>query len=63
MEAVIQPGNEPSSFKLFDLTMLMIGGKERTAIQFEDIFSKAELKVNRIVPFQHDMSVVEGSVA
>jgi hypothetical protein len=63
VEAVIQPGNEPSPFKLLDLTMLMIGGKERTARQFEDIFSKAGLKLNRIVPFQHDMSVVEGSAA
>ena len=60
VEAVIQKGNEPSPFKWLDLTMLMIGGKERTAKQFEQIFSKAELKVNRIVPFQHDLSVVEG---
>jgi ubiquinone/menaquinone biosynthesis C-methylase UbiE len=60
VEAVIQEGNEPSPFKLLDLTMLLIGGKERTKSQFENIFSKAGLKLNRIVPFQHDLSVVEG---
>jgi ubiquinone/menaquinone biosynthesis C-methylase UbiE len=60
VEAVIQEGNEPSPFKLLDLTMLLIGGKERTRNQFENIFSKAGLKLNRIVPFQHDLSVVEG---
>jgi ubiquinone/menaquinone biosynthesis C-methylase UbiE len=60
VEAVIQEGNEPSPFKLLDLTMLLIGGKERTQSQFENIFSKAGLKLNRIVPFQHDLSVVEG---
>ncbi|RYY18467.1 MAG: methyltransferase domain-containing protein, partial [Chitinophagaceae bacterium] len=60
VEAVIQQGNEPSPFKLLDLTMLLIGGKERTESQFGNIFSKAGLKLNRIVPFQHDLSVVEG---
>jgi len=60
VEAVIQDGNEPSPFKLLDLTMLLIGGKERTSKQFESLFSQAGLKLNRIVPFQHDLSVVEG---
>jgi len=60
VEAVIQEGNEPSPFKLLDLTMLLIGGKERTKTQFESIFSKAGLALNRIVPFQNDLSVVEG---
>ena len=59
VEAVIQDGNEPSPFKLLDLTMLLIGGKERTQRQFEEIFSRAGLKLNRIVPFQHDLSVIE----
>mgnify|MGYP001550305025 FL=1 len=60
VEAVIQEGNEPSPFKLLDLSMLLVGGKERTNKQFEYIFSQAGLKLNRIVPFQHDLSVVEG---
>ena len=60
VEAVIQDGNEPSPFKLLDLSMLMVGGKERTNKQFEYILSQAGLKLNRIVPFQHDLSVIEG---
>jgi hypothetical protein len=60
VEAVIQEGNEPSPFKLLDITMLMVGGKERTRKQFENIFSQAGLKLNRVVPFQNDLSVVEG---
>ena len=60
VEAVIHEGNEPSPFKLLDLSMLLVGGKERTNKQFEYIFSQAGLKMNRIVPFQHDLSVVEG---
>ena len=60
VEAVIQEGNEPSPFKLLDITMLMVGGKERTKKQFDSIFSQAGLKLNRVVPFQNDLSVVEG---
>ncbi len=60
VEAVIQEGNGPSPFKLLDLSMLMVGGKERTHQQFEAIFSRAGLQLNRIVPFQQDLSVVEG---
>ena len=60
VEAVIQEGNEPSPFKLLDITMLMVGGKERTRKQFESIFSQAGLKLNRVVPFQNDLSVIEG---
>ncbi len=63
VEAVIQDGNEPSPFKLLDLSMLLVGGKERTNKQFEYIFTQAGLKLNRIVPFQHDLSVVEGVVS
>jgi hypothetical protein len=59
VEAVIQDGNEPSPFKLLDLTMLLVGGKERTSSQFDHIFSQAGLKLNQIVPFQYDLSVVE----
>ena len=59
VEAVIEEGNGPSPFKLLDLTMLLIGGKERTKSQFESIFARAGLKLNRVVPFQHDLSVVE----
>jgi hypothetical protein len=59
VEAVIREDNNPSPFKLLDLTMLLVGGKERTSSQFENIFLQAGLKLNRIVPFQHDLSVIE----
>lgn len=63
VEAVIPEGNEPHPFKWLDLTMLMIGGKERNKGQFQDIFSKAGLKLNRIIPVTPEISVVEGSAA
>lgn len=60
VEAVIPKGNDANPFKWLDLTMLMIGGKERTEEQFDNVFSEAGLKLNRIVPFTPVMNVVEG---
>jgi hypothetical protein len=62
VEAVIQEGNDPSPFKWLDLSMLMIGGKERSRQQFEQLLSKAGLQLNRIIPFLHDLCVVEAIV-
>lgn len=61
VEAVIPEGNDPNPFKWLDLTMLMIGGKERTKNQFENVFSQAGLKLTRVVPVTPDLSVVEGT--
>ena len=63
VEAVIPKGNDQHPFKWLDLTMLLIGGKERTSSQFENVFSKAGLKVARIIPITPAISIVEGVVA
>ena len=60
VEAVIPPGNDPHPFKWLDLTMLMIGGKERTKVQFEEIFTQAGLKLTRIIPVTPTINIVEG---
>lgn len=60
VEAVIPPGNDPHPFKWLDLTMLMIGGKERTKGQFEEIFKQAGLKLTRIIPITPAISIIEG---
>ena len=62
VEAVIPKGNDPHPYKWLDLTMLLIGGKERTKEQFENIFSKSGLKLNRIVPATPVVNVVEAVV-
>jgi hypothetical protein len=63
VEAVIPKGNDPHPFKWLDLTMLMIGGKERTKEQFGNIFSQAGLKLTRIIPITPAICIVEGEVA
>ncbi len=60
VETVIPPLNEPCFGKWLDLMMLIVGGRERTEEQYRQLFSKAGLKLNRIVSTAHEISVVEG---
>ena len=51
VEPVIQPGNEPDRAKFSDLNMLvMLGGRERTADDFERLYTEAGFRMTSIVP-------------
>jgi hypothetical protein len=64
LEAVVPAGNEPGLSKLIDLEMmLMPGGRERTADEFSALFSRAGLRLSRIVPTESMLSVVEARPA
>ena len=64
VEAVIADGNNQDFGKLLDLEMLVSpGGKERTAAEYEDLFSRAGLKLTRIVPTKSPYSVIEAVAA
>jgi len=60
VETVIPSGNVPSFGKWLDLMMLVVGGRERTLEQFEGIFSAAGLRLARVVPTAHEVSVLQG---
>ena len=60
VETVIPSGNTPFLGKWRDLSMLVIGGRERTAEEYVELFRKAGLRLTRIVPTQVDVSIVEG---
>lgn len=60
VESVIPSGNEPFFGKWLDLMMLVVGGQERTEEQYRVLFSEAGLKLNRLVPTAHEVSVIEG---
>jgi ubiquinone/menaquinone biosynthesis C-methylase UbiE len=62
VESVIPPGNEPFAGKFLDLVMLMIpGGKERTAEEYKTLFAEAGFQLNRIVPTDSEVSVIEAA--
>jgi hypothetical protein len=63
MEAVIPPGNDYFVGKFLDLTMLLIGGKERTKEEYTVLLAKSGFKLTRVVPTTTELSVIEGSAA
>ncbi len=63
VESVIPSGNEPCFGKWLDLMMLVVGGRERTREQYEELFSAAGLRLTRVVPTDHEVSVLEAERA
>jgi ubiquinone/menaquinone biosynthesis C-methylase UbiE len=60
IDAVVPEGDEPDFSKFFDLNMLvMTGGKERTAAEFERLLAAAGLKLLRVIPTEMPMGIVE----
>ena len=61
IDCVLPEGNEPHTGKLLDIEMLLVpGGRERTAAQFEKLFTVAGLKLTDVVPTTTHLSIVEG---
>ena len=61
VDAVVPEGNEPDFSKTFDLNMMvMTGGKERTAAEFEKLFAAAGFELLRVTPTDLPTSIVEG---
>ena len=60
IDRVIPPGNEPMFGKIMDLNMLvMLGGVERTLAEFQRLFGQAGFVIQRIVPTEAEVSVIE----
>ena len=60
VEKVIPPGNAPFAGKLTDITMLLItGGRERTAKEYEALLNEAGFALARIIPTSSPASVIE----
>jgi len=61
VDAVVPEGNEPDFSKTFDLNMMvMTGGKERTAAEFEKLFAAAGFELLRVTPTDLPTAIVEG---
>jgi hypothetical protein len=63
LEAVVAPRNEPDLAKMLDLEMMVMpGGRERTAAEFETLFTRSGFRMTRIVPTKSPLSVIEAVV-
>ena len=62
VEPVIRPGNEPDPAKFSDLNMLvMLGGQERTADDFERLYAEAGFRLTSVVPTgSPPFNIIEG---
>lgn len=64
VDCVVPETNEPHFSKFIDLNMLvMTGGKERTAKEFEKLLSDAGFKMLRVIPTDVPTSIVEAAPA
>lgn len=60
-EKVVPPGNEPSVVKTMDLVMLVLtdGGSERTEQEFRSPFTRAGLRLARVVATRVENRILE----
>jgi SAM-dependent methyltransferase len=65
IDAVIEPGNQPSFNKFTDLHMMVLsnGGRERTAPEFKALFERAGFPVMRVIPTSTAFAMIEGQMA
>jgi hypothetical protein len=60
VEMVLPPGDEPHPGKMLDLAMLcLVGGQERTAAEYGELLGRAGFRLERVVPTNSPVSVVE----
>jgi len=61
IEMVLPPGNTPHPGKVLDMMMLVgPGGRERTEVEYGQLLAQAGFRLNRIVPTESAVSVIEG---
>jgi len=63
LESVIPQGNEYFIGKFLDLTMLLIGGQERTESEYRHLLEAAGLRLNRVIPTTTELSILEAIAA
>jgi hypothetical protein len=60
VQEALPPRNAPSVGKLLDMQMLLIGGRERTEMEYQALFRAAGLRLTRTIPTSAAVHVIEG---
>jgi hypothetical protein len=64
VEHVLPDGNEPHPGKFIDLEMMLVtGGKERTAQEYQTLLAEAGFTVQRLIPTAVSATIVEARCA
>ncbi|HEY5847843.1 MAG TPA: methyltransferase [Microlunatus sp.] len=62
LESVVPPGNTPHFAKALDLDMMIfVGGRERTARQFDRLLDRSGFTMTRIIPTISTISLIEAT--
>jgi predicted O-methyltransferase YrrM len=61
IEEALPPGNAPSPGKILDLFMLVVGGRERTQVEYGALFEQAGYELTRIIPTAMPLHVIEAT--
>jgi hypothetical protein len=62
VELAENPPNQPDPAKFIDIRMLVMnGGRERTAVDFEQLYAAAGLRLCKVIPTQSPFHIFEGS--
>jgi SAM-dependent methyltransferase len=63
-ETLVLPGDEPNQIKNIDVVMLAVtGGLERSEAQYASLLETAGLRLERVIPTQGPISILEASAA
>ncbi len=60
IESVIPEGPDPSFFKFTDLAMMLIGGRERSAAEFRELYASTGFELEEIVPTPSPLNLIIG---
>lgn len=64
LEAVVPEGNAPDFSKIIDMEMMLSpGGIERTETEFAELFEKSGFKLDRVIPLDSPVSIIEAMTA
>jgi hypothetical protein len=62
IESIVEPGNDLSLAKVFDLVMLAVtGGMERTEAEYRELCAAAGFRLTRVVPTPAGIHVIEAA--
>jgi len=54
-----EPGPMPAKMLDIEMLVMTVGGKERTKDEFAELFASSDLRLNRIVPTERPICVIE----
>jgi hypothetical protein len=63
IEAVLREGNAPGFGSADMVMMVMAGGQERTAREYESLLAKAGLRMTNVIPTSTNASIIEAERA